>query len=95
MELCIDRGKDCDAENKAIFDALHAKKDEIEKAFGEPLEWQRLDSKRACRIRKSFALGEWKEQEKWDVAVPPMVDAMIRLERALKPHVQKLGGESG
>ncbi|GAB1393166.1 DUF4268 domain-containing protein [Rhodocyclaceae bacterium] len=94
VELYIDRGKDCDAENKGIFDALHARKDEIEASFGEPLEWQRLDNKRACRIRKSFALGGWKEQETWDAAVPPMVDAMIRLEKALKPHIQKLAIEA-
>lgn len=93
VELYIDRGKDADAENKSIFDTLHAKKDEIEKSFGEPLEWQRLDNKRACRIRKPFALGGWKNPETWDAAVPPMVDAMTRLEKALSPYIKKLAIE--
>lgn len=36
--------------NKAMFDALHQRREEIEAAFGEPLTWERLDTKRACRI---------------------------------------------
>jgi hypothetical protein len=94
VELYIDRGKDADTENKAIFDTLYLKKDQIEKEFGGELEWQRLDNKRACRIRKSFELGGWKDPNTWDAVVPPMVDAMTRLEKALKPHIQKLAIEA-
>ncbi len=36
--------------NKAIFDHLAATKADIETAVGEPLSWERLDAKRACRI---------------------------------------------
>lgn len=40
-----------DAEtNKALFDWLHGQKEVIEKACGFPLEWERLDTKRATRI---------------------------------------------
>lgn len=90
VELYIDRGKDADQENKAIFDALLAKKAEVEKVFGEALEWQRLDTKRASRIRKKLASGGWKDQSKWPDANRATVDAMMRLEKALKPHIQKL-----
>jgi hypothetical protein len=47
-ELYIDRGNA--EENKAIFDQLSLAKDAIEYEFNEPLEWNRLDSKRASRI---------------------------------------------
>jgi hypothetical protein len=93
-ELYIDRGKDADLENKAIFDALEAKKEEIEAAFGGELEWQRLDNKRACRIRKSVEGGGFRDGEKSATVYPAMVDAMIRLERALKPHVQRLASDA-
>lgn len=62
VELYIDRGKDTDEENKTIFDTLVASKDDIEATFGEPLEWQRLESKRACRIRKEIELGGYRDK---------------------------------
>ncbi len=94
VELYIDRGKESDRENKAIFDELAAKKREIEKAFGEGLEWQRLDTRRASRIRKIISKGGWKDQEKWPEVISATVGAMIRFEKALKPHVQALRIES-
>ncbi|QMI49927.1 DUF4268 domain-containing protein [Burkholderia sp. MBR-1] len=38
------------AQNEAIFDLLLQQKDEIERQFGERLEWERLDTRRGCRI---------------------------------------------
>ena len=90
VELYIDRGKNNDAENKAIFDTLYAKKDDVEKAFGDILEWQRLDSKRASRVRKTINIGGWKDPEKWADVHAVTVDAMMHLEKALKPFIQKL-----
>jgi uncharacterized protein DUF4268 len=90
VELYIDRGKGNDTENKAIFDALYANREAIQKTFGDKLEWQRLDNKRASRIRKTISLGGWKDPEKWAETQAAMTDAMISLERALKPFIQKL-----
>lgn len=36
--------------NKDRFDRLFARRLEFEQQFGEPLEWERLDNRRACRI---------------------------------------------
>lgn len=38
------------AKNKAIFDALKTQQVSIETAIGEPLIWERLTDRRACRI---------------------------------------------
>ena len=51
IELYIDTG-DTDKNNQ-IFDQLYSKREEIESDFGEELEWQRLDDRRACRIAKT------------------------------------------
>jgi len=76
--------------NKAIFDQLFAKKEEIEAAFGEPLEWQRKDDKKACRIGQVLEAGGWSERASWDTAVPKTVDAMVRLVGALRPALEAL-----
>ena len=95
VELYIDRGKNAEGENKAIFDWFYARKDEIEKAFGETLEWERLDTKRAARVRKTITLGGWKDPDRWGEIHSETVSAMIRLEKALKPYFQKLDIEAG
>jgi hypothetical protein len=96
VELYIDRGKECETENKAIFDSLYAKKAEIEAAFGTgemKLDWQRLDNKRASRVRVDIPVAGYCDESNYAQAYEGMVDAMVRLEKALKPYIQKLTGE--
>jgi len=89
-ELYIDRGKDSEKESKAIFDQLAAHKTEIEEAFGGPLAWERLDTKRACRISKRIEAGGYRDEEKWVEIHEKMIDAMIKLEKALRPFIATL-----
>jgi len=72
-------------ENKEIFDSLVTKKAEIEKAFGMPLEWDRLDDKRACRIRYTLKLGGLTDESKWQAIQDAMISAMDKLAKAIKP----------
>jgi hypothetical protein len=91
VELYIDRGPGCEAENKQIFDGFHSQKDQIESRFGGALSWQRLDSKQACRIRCSFEEGGYRADElQWQMIFERLVDAMIRLEQSLSPHIEGL-----
>ncbi len=71
VELYLDRGER--AENEQLFDQLLARRDEIERLVGEPMEWERMDTRRACRIAVytkaqiltdsgSSALLEWSAQ---------------------------------
>jgi CBS domain-containing protein len=48
IELYLDGGSR-DA-NKQRFDQLLVRKSEIEKAVGEPLSWERMDHRKACRV---------------------------------------------
>jgi hypothetical protein len=89
VELYIDRG---DSEtNKRLFDALKERKDEIETAFGKPLIWQRLEKKQACRISFIVATGGYKDDDSnWPAIYEAMVEAMIQLEKALRPALDAL-----
>ena len=93
VELYIDR-QDPDT-NLVILDKLSGKKEQVEASFGHPLEWQKLEGKRACRIRYRTDLGGWRDEKKWPEVVDVLVDSMMRLEKALKPHIKalKLGSE--
>lgn len=91
IELYIDRGKGAKAENKRLFDLLYAQKEQVEKDFGGSLDWQRLDSKRACRIAFHLGAGGYRNEESdWPKIQDRMIDAMTRLEKALAQHVAAL-----
>lgn len=90
-EIYIDKGKEYTSPNinKIRFDELIKNKDEIEKAFGEKLSWERLDDKRACRIAIILNYGIT-DKDKWSEMQDKMVDAMIRLETATKKYIKEL-----
>jgi CBS domain-containing protein len=48
VEIYIDYGEK--ERNKKCFDYLYSQKEHLEQVVGEPLEWERLDDNRACRI---------------------------------------------
>lgn len=90
VELYIDRGTKVDSER--IFDALYQNRQAIEMAFGASLDWQRLDDRRACRVRYVFAGNGLLDRGGWPELQRNLVDAMIRLERTFRPEIQQLRG---
>lgn len=86
VELSIARS--VTEENKFLFDHLMSYKDEIEAAFGEPLNWMRLDDKKMSRIQFSckadgYNRDKWPEYIQWHLA------QMTRFEKALKQPLHK------
>ncbi len=88
VELYIDLGKGCEGENERAFGALKKEQTVAEAVFGGPLDWQDLRDSRACRICKVIPGGWRSAPETWSETHATMVDAMIRLDRALRPYVQ-------
>jgi hypothetical protein len=91
VEIYIDRGKDSQEENENIFDRLAAVKSAIEESFGDSLEWERLEGKRACRIKKIIPIGGYLDEGKWPQIHEVMVSAMTRMEKAFTPQIKNLG----
>lgn len=90
-ELYIDRGQGAAEENLKIFEALRENLDEIEDDFGEPLSWQALEGKRACRIKAPAVEGGYKDPEdRWPKIQEEAIGQMIRLEGALRRYVDAL-----
>jgi len=86
-ELYIDRGDE--TANKALFDQLESHKTELERLFGEPLSWERLDDKRACRIAVyrdghiQQPLDELAEIRAW------LVGRLLALKEVFGPRIAK------
>ncbi|QYK03108.1 DUF4268 domain-containing protein [Shewanella psychrotolerans] len=81
VELWLSRANS--DENKWLFDELVKQKDQIDSAFGEPLEWLRLDDKKQSRIQFStkadgFNKDTWLDHITWHL------EHMVKLEKVLK-----------
>lgn len=71
-----------------LFDFLFKMKNEIENTFGAPLEWMRLDDKKACRIQFSHKVDGYNKEE-WPQYTQWHLEYMSKFERAFKTPLKK------
>ena len=90
VELYVDRGEGREGENETIFNALSATQDAIEYNFGGDLKWQTSENSSARRIESTVDTGGISDTDRWNETQEAMVDAMIRLERALRSHIARI-----
>jgi len=76
--------------SRRIFDMLRKRREAIEQRFGGALEWRPKEDVRTCHIVHSVDAGGWKDEERWPDIQDQLVDAMVRLERALAPEIEAL-----
>nr|WP_241517706.1 DUF4268 domain-containing protein [Vibrio vulnificus] len=81
VELWLSRSNG--EENKWLFDQLFEQKEQIDSAFGEPLEWLRLDDKKQSRIQFSCKV-EGFNKDIWHDHITWHLEHMVKLEKALK-----------
>jgi hypothetical protein len=77
------------ARNKIIFDYLFVRKEAIEKIIREPLEWERMDARRGCRISIvrpnttiDNAVTQGDEMRKW------LVQHLLKFKNAFGPYLK-------
>jgi hypothetical protein len=78
------------SQTKRYFDCLLAKKEAIDRAFGGGLEWERKDGESSSQILFKQDGGYLAERAEWPEIHKKMVDAMARLEGAVKPYLADL-----
>lgn len=93
VEAYIDFGDA--AMNEVLFDKLLACRKEIEDAFGETLEWERLEGRRASRIANYCRGSIQAPPEELENIRQWMIDRLLRLKRVLGPFLQKFTGPGG
>jgi hypothetical protein len=89
-ELYIDT-PDADR-NEQILDELLRDREKIEADFGAPLEWERLEEKRACRVAsyKSGSIDD--SREKLEEARAWAIDRLLKFKSIFGPRLRGLGG---
>lgn len=75
---------------KAAFAELKNQRATIEREFGGPLEWQELPDRLGSRICFDLEGGWASPESDWPSLQDKMIDALIRLERALRDPIRKL-----
>jgi Domain of unknown function (DUF4268) len=90
--LYIDTG--AHEENKRIYDSLQSHQAEIDAAFGGELSWRRLNDRKASRVVHMAPGGLRSDGSQWPSIQDAMIDAMVRLEKAISPHLAKLMTEA-
>jgi hypothetical protein len=88
VELYVDYH---DAEtNKRVFDQLYEAREEIGQRLGEMLTWDRREGSHICKIEWHLPVKGYRHEASWGETQETMIDAMIRFEAALRPHVDSL-----
>ena len=77
-------------QTKLTFDRLHARRAVIESTFGEPLRWQRKSKQKTSSIGYVLPGGGLRDRDRWPEIQDRMIAAMVRLEKALKPEIERL-----
>src|SRR4030042_1550175 len=87
-EIYINRGTI--ERNKETFDALFKQKDELEKAFGAPLIWERMEDRITSRVKYQLDGVDIFNEEDWSKMISFLVDTTIKMHQAFKEPVHQL-----
>lgn len=80
-ELYIDRGNG--EANLALFEFLRDRRETLDAAYGQPLEFDPIEGRRACRIATYLDEGTIDDEDHWTTYLDWFLDAGERMRRAL------------
>jgi len=90
MVDCFIRVPGGEVKNLAVFNMLREQQSAVEARFGGTLDWQELPGSQGCRVCTHLH-GGWKSREvDWPDMQDRIIDALVRLEHALKKPILEL-----
>lgn len=72
---------------KNLFDYLAERKDEIENALGFPMEWVRLDNKKASRIKYAIPGLNFDDHSNYDALMDKIIEKVIVLKKVFPEYI--------
>lgn len=76
--------------NKFLFDKIIIQKEKIEKLFEKQITWERLDSKKGCRIKSQLSNVNLYNREDWNKMIKFMISEMISFEKTFKDPLKEV-----
>lgn len=86
VELHVERGERTDS----VFRYLQSHRAEIEQVYGRPLHWRERRERKSLQAQEIIEGGFLSPEESWPSIHEKLVDAMSRLDKAIRPLLQKL-----
>ena len=77
-------------ENKLIFDELFKRKIDIEEKTGIKFVWERLDSKKASRIKCEINDVSYFDNKDWNEMILFLTDTVVKLEKVFKDNISEI-----
>ena len=75
-------------DNKALFDRLFQMKDEIEQQLGIPVVWDRLDNKKASRIKYYIDGLNFDDHSNYESLINQAIDAAVKMRDVFRQYLQ-------
>ena len=74
-------------ENKDLYDMFYSHKTEIEKAFGEPFNWYRLDDKKGAGFSVRIPGLNFNKQDNYPELINQAIEKTVKLRNAVIPYI--------
>lgn len=74
-------------DNKALFDSLYCCKDEIENKLEMHFQWDRLDTKKASRIKHFIPGLNFDDHSNYDALMDEIIEKSIRMKKVFREYI--------
>ena len=76
-------------DNKKLFDKLYANREAIESEFGVKLEWERLDERKASRIKHYIEGLNFDDHSNYPELNEKIISTVIKMRKVFKKYLKK------